>query len=59
MQLRSNRDSIPIVVMIENIHLNHTMNFFLFTAPVISKNSKKELDVSKYNPSYLKNVILL
>lgn len=58
MRLRNNIDAIPIVVMTENIYLNHMMNFFLFTAPVIYKNSKKELDISRYNTSYLKNTIM-
>lgn len=58
MKLRSSSDSIPIVVMVENIHFNHRINFFMFTTPVIYKNGKKELDLSRHNLSYLKSVIM-
>lgn len=59
MRLRSSSDSIPVVVMVENIHFNHMINFFMFIAPVTYKNGKKGLVLSRHNRSYLKNVIML
>jgi hypothetical protein len=55
----NNVDSVPVLVMVENIHEHHFTSFFCFLVPVISKNTNPELNLSRYTSEYIKNNIIL
>jgi hypothetical protein len=53
----NNKDSIPVLVMLESIHQYHITTFFSFLAPVKDKDGNAELDLTKYTVEYIKNNI--
>jgi hypothetical protein len=55
----NNADSVPVLVMVENIHEHHITSFFCFLVPVMNKNTNPELDLSRYTEEYVKNNIIL
>jgi hypothetical protein len=55
----NNNDSMPVLVMLENIHEHHKTTFFCFLVPIKNKDSNQELDLSRYSHDYVKNNIFL